>query len=159
MRTNTRIYSCILVRNDLDHRWRGRYNEDTDLSIRVLKDGMCTILFNAFLMDKATTMTMSGGNTDSVYADTPDARLAFAQSLEKQHPDIVKTVARYGRWHHQVDYRPFKGNMLRPVVTDSDPESAPRIALVDSQHSVNGCMELHSHAQAPPGYGIFADTA
>lgn len=46
---NTRIYSCILIKNDIPYRWRGRYNEDTDLSLRVLTDGFCTILFNAFL--------------------------------------------------------------------------------------------------------------
>ena len=33
--TNTRIYSCNLIRNDLALRWRGRYNEDTDLSLRI----------------------------------------------------------------------------------------------------------------------------
>lgn len=26
---NTRIYSCILIKNDIPYRWRGRYNEDT----------------------------------------------------------------------------------------------------------------------------------
>ena len=36
---NTRIYSCILIDNSINYRWRGRYNEDTDLSLRVLKDG------------------------------------------------------------------------------------------------------------------------
>ena len=46
---NTRIYSCILIDNAIPFRWRGRYNEDTDLSIRVLKAGYCTVLFNAFL--------------------------------------------------------------------------------------------------------------
>ena len=54
-RLNTRIYSCILLSNDkqyFDFRWRGRYNEDTDLSIRFLKAGFCTILFNAFLAKK-----------------------------------------------------------------------------------------------------------
>lgn len=45
---NTRIYSCLLIENNINYRWRGRYNEDTDLSIRVLRDGYCTILFNAF---------------------------------------------------------------------------------------------------------------
>src|SRR3990167_2292851 len=59
---NTRIYSCILIKNDISYRWRGRYNEDTDLSLRVLKDGWCTILFNAFLADKESTMIMRGGN-------------------------------------------------------------------------------------------------
>ena len=38
--TNTRIYSFILIKNDIKYRWRGRYNEDTDLSLRVLKDGL-----------------------------------------------------------------------------------------------------------------------
>ena len=58
---NTRVYSCILLSNDIEHRWRGRYNEDTDLSLRILKDGYCTILFNAFLCDKTETMRMTGG--------------------------------------------------------------------------------------------------
>ncbi len=51
---NTRIYSCILIQNDIPYRWRGRYNEDTDLSIRALKDGWCTVLFNAFLVAGGT---------------------------------------------------------------------------------------------------------
>lgn len=58
---NTRIYSCILIDNAIPFRWRGRYNEDTDLSIRVLKAGYCTVLFNAFLAGKVTTMRMKGG--------------------------------------------------------------------------------------------------
>ncbi len=46
---NTRIYSCNLIRNDLPFRWRARYNEDTDLSLRMLKAGWCTVLFYVFL--------------------------------------------------------------------------------------------------------------
>ncbi len=65
---NTRVYSCICLRNDLPYRWRGRYNEDTDLSLRILKDGHATILFSAFLARKAPTLTMKGGNTDQLYA-------------------------------------------------------------------------------------------
>ena len=49
---NTRIYSCNLIRNDVPFRWRGRYNEDTILSLDMLKAGWCTLLFNAFLQDK-----------------------------------------------------------------------------------------------------------
>ena len=65
---NTRIYSCILIRNDLPFRWRGRYNEDTDLSLRVLKSGLCTVQFNAMLALKmVTAMTMRGGNNDELY--------------------------------------------------------------------------------------------
>ena len=109
--TNTRIYSCTLIKNDIDFRWRGKYNEDTDLSLRVLKAGLCTVLFYAFIQQKAQTMTMKGGNTDNVYIDD-DNRLKFAQSLVEQHPDVVKVVWRFNRWHHQVNYKPFKNNKL-----------------------------------------------
>ena len=109
---NTRIYSCILLDNKIPHRWRGRYNEDTDLSIRVLKDGMCTILFSAFLARKQPTMKMKGGNTDELYQG--DGRLKMAESLVAQHPDCVTIVQKWGRDQHQVDYRRFKRNKLVP---------------------------------------------
>lgn len=109
---NTRIYSCILIKNDLPYRWRGKYNEDTDLSLRALKDGWCTILFNAFLAGKVTTLRMGGGNTDTIY-NSDDNRREFAESLKNQHPDIVKVVWKFNRWHHQVDYKPFKKNILK----------------------------------------------
>lgn len=107
---NTRIYSCILLNNNLPHRWRGQYNEDTDLSIRVLKDGWCTILFNAFLCQKAPTMVMKGGNTDELYQG--DGRLKMAQSLVDQHPNIVTITWKWGRWQHSVDYSQLKKNKL-----------------------------------------------
>jgi len=109
---NTRIYSCILIKNDLPYRWRGRFNEDTDLSLRALKDGWCTVLFNAFLIGKVTTMRMKGGNTNELYAET-DNRKEFAESLQEQHPDVVKVTWKFNRWHHQVNYKPFKNNKLK----------------------------------------------
>lgn len=109
---NSRIYSCICIRNDLKHRWRGRYNEDTDLSIRALKDGHCLILFNAFLCGKAPTLTMKGGNTDELYKD--DGRLKMAQSLVDQHPEIVTVSWKWGRYQHHVNYEPFRLNELIP---------------------------------------------
>lgn len=107
---NTRIYSCILIMNSLPYRWRGRYNEDTDLSLRILKDGWCTILFQAFLADKITTMVMTGGNTEELY--DKDGRYQMALSLKKQHPEIVDIKWKWGRWQHVVDYRQFKDNRL-----------------------------------------------
>lgn len=115
---NTRVYSCILIDTSLDLRWRGRYNEDTDLSLRVLKSGLCTAVFSALLMSKASTVgtrsgrPMKGGNTDNVY-NTGDHRLAFAKSLQEQHPDVVSVAWRYDRWHHVVDYSPFANNAPR----------------------------------------------
>ena len=105
----SRIYSCILLDNKTPHRWRGKYNEDTDLSLRILKDGLCTVLFYAFLQCKVTTMTMKGGNTEELYGE---GRLKFAESLVKQHPDVAKVTKKYGRWHHHVDYSGFKKNKL-----------------------------------------------
>lgn len=108
---NTRIYSCLLIRNDIPYRWRGRYNEDTDLSLRALKDDWCTVQFNAFLCEKITTKRMNGGNTKDFYEK--EGTLAKSKMLEEMHPDVAKTVWKFNRWHHQVDYKPFKSNKLK----------------------------------------------
>lgn len=100
--TNTRIYSFLLIRNDIPYRWRGRYNEDTDLSLRALKDGWCTVQFNAFLAGKATTQKIGGGNTHEFYAH--EGTLPKSEMLEKMHPDVAKVVWKFNRWHHHVDY-------------------------------------------------------
>jgi hypothetical protein len=117
---NTRIYSCILLKNDLPYRWRGRYNEDADLSLCILKGGWVTALFQAFLAEKMPTMKMKGGNTDELYQG--DGRLKMAQALQMQHPDVTRIDRRWGRWQHIVDYRPFKKNrpILRPGVVIPD---------------------------------------
>lgn len=107
---NTRIYSCNLIRNDVPFRWRGRYNEDTDLSLRMLKAGWCTVLFYAFLQEKVTTQLLKGGNTDAFYAKEGTLEKSLMQV--RMHPDVTRLVWRYGRWHHHVDYRSFKNNRL-----------------------------------------------
>jgi len=111
---NTRVYSCILLKNDIPFRWRGRYNEDTDLSLRILKAGWCTFLMQAFLCKKMATMRMKGGNTDLLYKQDAsfDGRYAMAESLRQQHPDVTKITRKWGRWQHVVDYRPFRNNKL-----------------------------------------------
>jgi len=111
---NARVYSCILIRNNTKFRWRGQYNEDTDLSLRVLKSGLCTILMQAFVCKKMPTMKMKGGNTDQLYKQDVkfDGRLEMAKSLQRQHPDVCTISRKWGRWQHHVDYRPFKKNKL-----------------------------------------------
>lgn len=120
--TNTRIYSCNLIRNDVPQRWRGRYNEDTILSLDMLKAGLCTVQFNAFLQEKMPTQALKGGNTAEFYhregkvlpgqkyADT--GTLAKSQMQVAVHPDVSTLVWKFGRYHHHVDYRPFKTNKL-----------------------------------------------
>jgi hypothetical protein len=107
---NTRIYSCLLIKNDIPFRWRGRYNEDTDLSLRILKSGLCTIQMNAFLQDKKTTTKMKGGNTDEFYDE--EGTKNKSQMLKDMHPDLVELSYRFNRHHHFVDYSPFKKNKL-----------------------------------------------
>jgi len=108
---NTRIYSNMLIKADIPYRNVTFYNDDTDLCLRVLKDGNCTCLINTFLIDKIATMTIRGGMTD--YYEKTNKRLEFAKELQEAHPDVVKIVWKYNRWHHQVDYSPFKKNRLK----------------------------------------------
>jgi len=124
---NTRIYSTLLIRNDCKHRWRGRYNEDTDLCLRVLKDGDCTVQFNAYLQGKAATQTVKGGNTTEFYHAegntdkslwrdgylNAEGTIKKSQMLVDMHPDVAKMIWKYGRWHHYVDYDSFKKNELK----------------------------------------------
>jgi len=123
---NTRIYSTLLIRNDCKHRWRGRYNEDTDICLRVMKDGDVCVQFNQFLQGKAATQTVSGGNTAEFYhaenteneefKDTgynTEGTVNKSQMLVDMHPDVARLVWRYGRWHHWVDYGPFKINEMK----------------------------------------------
>ena len=109
-RLNTRIYSCLLIRNDIPYRWRLKYNEDTDLSLLALKDGWCTVLFQAFLCNKAATQTVKGGNTAEFYEK--EGTYNKSKMLVDYHPDVTKLVWRYNRWHHEVDYTNFASNKL-----------------------------------------------
>ncbi|NDB66283.1 MAG: hypothetical protein EB168_11560 [Euryarchaeota archaeon] len=134
---NTRIYSCSFIHNQSPHRWRGRYNEDTIMTLDVIKSGLCTIQFNAFLQGKVATQTMSGGNTEEFYhkelgydPETGEAiqaeevlevkdryniegTKAKSQMLVDLFPDDAELVFRYGRWHHHVHYEKYAGNRLQ----------------------------------------------
>ncbi len=101
---NTHVYSCTLALNALPYGWRGRYNEDTDLCLRVLADGWCTIAVNAYLACKEATMTMRGGNA-GIYQG--DGRLRMARELERRWPGVVHVGRRWGRPQHWVNWRRF----------------------------------------------------
>lgn len=127
---NTRIYSCNLIRNDLPFRWRGRYNEDTDLSLVMLKSGWATVQFNAFLQYKLTTQTLKGGNTEAFYA--AEGTMPKSQMLVDMHPDVARVVWKFGRWHHYVDYTPFKNlGLLRRDDYDQLPRTEYKLHKTD----------------------------
>lgn len=110
---NCHVYSALLIFNDMTHRWRMKYNEDTDLCLQVLTNNLCTVLFHAFFCDKMATMTMKGGNTNQLYKK--DGRLKMARSLEAMWPQYVKTKWRFGRPQHVVknSWKDFKNPLIR----------------------------------------------
>jgi hypothetical protein len=108
---NTRLFSCNLIRTDLPFRWRCRYNEDADLSLRILKAGYCTVQFNAFLQNKMRTQSMRGGNTDAFYKS--EGTLVKSRSLVRLHPDCARVTKRFGRWHHYIDFSGFTQKLVR----------------------------------------------
>lgn len=120
---NTRIYSCNLIRTDITTRWRGRYNEDTILSLDLLKAGWCTVQFNAYLQDKIDTQVLPGGNTEAFYAE--EGTLPKSQMLVNEHPDVAKLAMRFGRVHHYVNYSPWKKRGLIKDPNYTPPENNP----------------------------------
>lgn len=112
---NCHVYSCSLVLNTTPHRWRLRYNDDTDYCLQVLSGGWCTVLVRAFVIKKLRTMTQKGGNTDALYQG--DGRLEMARMLERQWPGVVQTKRRFGRPQHVVNWKKFDTPLrLKPGV-------------------------------------------
>lgn len=131
-RLNRRIYSCSLVKNDLPYRFRGPYNDDTDMSLQVLQGGWCTVLFQAFLCNKQATMTVSGGLTETYLEQ---GRLYATQVLVDRHPSLARVTKRFGRWHHYVDYSDFRRNklILRSDVVLTDEPNEYGMVLVKEE--------------------------
>jgi hypothetical protein len=109
---NTRCYTVFLFNNALPNRWRFRYNEDTDMSLQVLADGWCTILFNAFMIKTPETMTSKGGQT-AIYVN--DGRLRMSRELERVWPGVVETKRKFNRPQHHVKdkWQKFDTKLIR----------------------------------------------
>tara|TARA_R100001530_G_scaffold90758_1_gene63067 strand:+ start:170 stop:469 length:300 start_codon:yes stop_codon:yes gene_type:complete len=76
----------------------------------MLKDGYCTVQFNAFMQLKTTTQVLRGGNSKEFY--DKEGTLPKSQMQVNVHPDVSKIVWRFNRIHHYVDYSKFKANRL-----------------------------------------------
>jgi hypothetical protein len=152
---NTRVFSCILIRNDTGLRWRGRYNEDVTLSIDMLKASWCVVKFNAFWQEKKATQRMVGGVTEEVYAR--DGTLIKSQFLSKIHPDIVTVKKRFNRWHHIVDFDQFKDMQLIRRADWTPPEANPY--QVEAVPDPNFRKPLNKNAAKPAGDRLAAPKA
>lgn len=119
---NTRLYCATLYRNDLDSiRWRRGLNDDTIVSLDILKAGWCTAESHMLLIHKVGTsrsVRMAGGMTD--FYNVSGGFIKKAAEAIRLHPDCVKMVERYGRVHHQLDYSQFTQRLI--------PVDAPEVA-------------------------------
>ena len=107
---NCHVYSAMLIRNDLPYRWRLKYNEDVDLCLQVLHNGGSTASCIYYMADKVSTAAkMKGGNQDELYkGNDPRKKLLKAKMLEAVWPQYAKTVIRFNRYHHFVDWKIFQ---------------------------------------------------
>ena len=109
---NCHVYSAMLIKNSLPYRWRLKYNEDIDLCIQILNGGGNTSSCVYYMADKVSTANkMKGGNQTELYkGNSPEKNLLKAKILEAQWPQYVKTVIRFNRIHHLINWKVFKKN-------------------------------------------------
>jgi hypothetical protein len=107
---NCHVYSAMLIRNNLPYRWRLKYNEDVDLCLQVLHNGGSTASCIYYMANKVSTADkMKGGNQTELYqGNKAEKNLLKAKMLEAVWPQYSKTVIRFNRHHHLVDWRVFK---------------------------------------------------
>ena len=54
-----------------------------------------------------------------------EGTLPKSEMLVKMHPDVARLAWRFGRWHHYVDYRPYRGIRLLKRKDYTPPEENP----------------------------------
>jgi hypothetical protein len=109
---NVHVYSAMLIKNKIPFRWRLKYNEDVDLCLQVLHNGGSTASCVYYMADKVSTVKkMKGGNQTELYkGNDPIKKLLKAKMLERVWPQYAKTVIRFNRIHHFVNWNIFKKN-------------------------------------------------
>lgn len=107
---NCHVYSAMLIKNNLPYRWRLKYNEDVDLCLQVLHNGGSTASCVYYMANKVSTADkMKGGNQTELYqGNKAEKNLLKAKMLEAVWPQYAKTVIRFNRHHHLVDWKKFQ---------------------------------------------------
>ena len=107
---NVHVYSAMLIKNSIPYRWRLKYNEDVDLCLQVLHNGGSTMSTEYYLINKVSTSEkMKGGNQTELYQNNnPKKKLLKAKMLEAVWPQYAKTVIKYNRFHHLVNWKVFQ---------------------------------------------------
>ena len=114
-KSNVHVYSAMLIKNDLQYRWRLKYNEDVDLCLQVLHNGGTTASCVYYMANKiSTSVKMKGGNQTELYqGNAPIKNLLKAKMLESVWPQYAKTVIRFGRHHHLINWKVFNSKTAK----------------------------------------------
>jgi hypothetical protein len=107
---NCHVYSAMLIKNDLPYRWRLKYNEDVDLCLQVLHNKGITASCIYYMANKVSTADkMKGGNQTELYqGNKAEKNLLKAKMLQAVWPQYAKTVIRFNRHHHLINWKVFK---------------------------------------------------
>ena len=108
-KNNVHVYSAMLIKNGLPYRWRLKYNEDVDLCLQILHNGGTTASCVYYMANKiSTSVKMKGGNQTELYkGNAKEKKILKAKMLEAVWPQYAKTVIRFNRPHHFVDWKVF----------------------------------------------------
>ena len=115
---NKQICSVGLFKTDSDIWWREMTVEDTDYSLQLLNEGLCTILFNRLIYDPPTNGSNEGGcSAEGIYGgDTGDSYLPYLRGLQKSWPGVFRIVRKKGK-PRLAPNRVWGGFRQRPELT------------------------------------------
>lgn len=111
---NSKVYSSMLINTELldkfNIKFTLKYNEDVDLCMECLKNGLKTIAINIFVSNKKATLSVKGGNTDTIYDNGNKFQDKVDCLLNKWGDEFVEVINKHKdkRPHHKVYYDRFK---------------------------------------------------
>ena len=108
---NTKVYSCMLINTELLESkkikgWRGKYNEDVRLTIECLINGLNTIGFNQYLINKCRTGSLKGGNKEIYKNHSSQGYQDKFDEIFVEYPNYISNIKKYKdeRSHHKIHY-------------------------------------------------------
>ena len=101
---NEKHYSSLLLLTDKQFRFKHRYNEDVLISIDYINSGKLNFCFNHILLDKNTSGTEQGGNTNTIYKD--GTQEGYRLKYEYLY-DELKKMYQYGLIKIDCDFDKF----------------------------------------------------
>ena len=120
---NSKVYSSMLINtkilDEVNIKFRLKYNEDVDLVMQCLNNKIKTISLNIFLSNKKATLSVKGGNTDTIYDNGKKFQDKVDCLLEEWGDEYVQVITKHkdNRPHHKVDYDKFDlDKVITPII-------------------------------------------